>query len=94
MVQVFSTHLNRSLATLPLNSETVRGNRSREIDLAGIDPPKNLDANTNAAIRNAVSQAFLSGFRLILFSCAGLSIASAAVAWNSFPRSETEADAR
>jgi EmrB/QacA subfamily drug resistance transporter len=89
MVKVFSTHFNRSLATLPLNSETVREIRSKEIDLAGMDLPKNLDANASAALRNAVSQAFLSGFRLILFSCAGLSIASAAVARISFPNVET-----
>jgi len=89
MVKVFSTHLNRSLATLPLNSETVREIRSKEIDLAGMDLPKNLDANASAALRDAVSQAFLSGFRLILFSCAGLSIASAAIARISFPNVET-----
>jgi EmrB/QacA subfamily drug resistance transporter len=89
MVQVFSTHLNRSLATLPLNSETVREIRSKEIELAGMDLPKNLDANASAALRDAISQAFLFGFRLILFSCAGLSIASAAVACSSFPKVET-----
>ncbi len=89
MVKVFSTHLNRSLATLPLTSETVREIRSKEIELAGMDLPKNLDANASAALRDAVSEAFLSGFRLILFSCAGLSIASAAVAWSSFPNVET-----
>jgi predicted MFS family arabinose efflux permease len=89
MVKVFSTHLNRSLATLPLNSETIREIRSKEIDLAGMDLPKNLDANASAALRDAVSQAFLSGFRLILFSCAGLSIASAAIARISFPNVET-----
>jgi hypothetical protein len=89
MVKAFSTHLDRSLATLPLNSETVREIRSKEIELAGMDLPKNLDANGSAALRDAVSQAFLSGFRLILFSCAGLSIASSAVSWNSFPKVET-----
>jgi EmrB/QacA subfamily drug resistance transporter len=85
MVRVFSTHLNQSLARLPLNSETVREIRSKEIELAGMDLPKNLDANASAALRDAVSQAFLSGFRLILFSCAGLSIAGAAVAWSHWP---------
>jgi predicted MFS family arabinose efflux permease len=89
MVKVFSTHLNQSLATLPLNSQTVREIRSKEIDLAGMDLPKSLDANASAALRHLVSKAFLSGFRLILFSCAGLSIASAAVACRSFPKVET-----
>jgi predicted phage tail protein len=48
--------------------------------------PKNLDANARAAVQSAISEAFLSGFRLVLFSCAGLSIASAAVAQILIPQ--------
>jgi predicted MFS family arabinose efflux permease len=80
MVKSFSTSLDRSLASLPLSSEPVREIQSKEIDLAGMDLPKNLDAHARAAAQTAISEAFLSGFRLVLFSCAGLSIASAAVA--------------
>ena len=80
MVKSFSTRLDRSLASLPLSSEAIREIQSKEIDLAGMDLPKNLDAHARAAAQTAISEAFLSGFRLVLFSCAGLSIASAAVA--------------
>jgi hypothetical protein len=43
--------------------------------------PKNLDANTSVAIKNDVSEAFLAGFRVVLFSCAGLATGSAGIAW-------------
>jgi hypothetical protein len=43
--------------------------------------PKTLDANMRVAIKNAVSEAFLAGFRVVLFSCAGLAVGSAGVAW-------------
>jgi hypothetical protein len=85
MVKSFSTSLDRSLASLPLSSEPVREIKSKEIDLAGMDLPKNLDAHARAAAQTAISEAFLSGFRLVLFSCAGLSIASAAVAQTLIP---------
>jgi EmrB/QacA subfamily drug resistance transporter len=86
MVKSFSTSLNRSLASLPLSSEAIREIQSKEIELAGMNLPKNLDANARAAVQSAISEAFLSGFRLVLFSCAGLSIASAAVAQILIPQ--------
>jgi hypothetical protein len=55
--------------------------RSREIELAGMELSKNLDANTSAAVKNAVSEAFLAGFRVVLFSCAGLATGCAGIAW-------------
>jgi EmrB/QacA subfamily drug resistance transporter len=86
MVKSFSTRLDRSLASLPLDSEAISEIRSKEIELGGMDLPKNLDANARAAVHTAISDAFLSGFRLVLFSCAGLSIASAVVAWRLIPK--------
>ena len=44
-----------------------------------------LDSNTTAAVRMAIYQAFIFGFRLIMLFCAGLSVASAAVAWLMIP---------
>jgi hypothetical protein len=61
--------------------EVVQQIRSEEIELAGMELPKNLDANTSVAIKNDVSAAFLAGFRVVLFSCAGLAMGSAGIAW-------------
>jgi hypothetical protein len=64
------------------------GHRSRaasmgcvQADYAGKPVIAGLDASAIAVIRRAISEAFRSGFRLVLLSCAGLSVASALVAW-------------
>ena len=81
MLHVFSAHLDRSLASLSLPNQVVREIKSNESQLASINLPNNLDARSRAAVQNAVSEAFLAGFRLVLFSCAGLSVASSVFAW-------------
>ncbi len=86
MVKGFASQLDRSLARLPIPAETVQEIRTKEIELAGMELPRNLDGSASKAVRNAVSEAFLSGFRLVLFSCAGLSIGSAVVAWRFISR--------
>jgi len=81
MVKVFSTQLDRNLQRRSVAPEVAQQIRSKEIELAGMELPKNLDANTSVAIRNDVSEAFLAGFRVVLFSCTGLAMGSAGVAW-------------
>lgn len=81
MVNVFSTQLDRSLQRFRVAPEVAQQIRSKEIELAGMELPKNLDANMSVAVRNGVSEAFLAGFRVVLFSCAGLAVGSAGVAW-------------
>jgi hypothetical protein len=54
--------------------------RSNEIKLAGLDLPSGLDADTTALIRVSISRAFVYGFRVAMLICAGLSLASVAVA--------------
>jgi EmrB/QacA subfamily drug resistance transporter len=80
MVKTFAAHLEQSLPRLSVPPEAIQEIRSKEIELAGMELPKNLDANARAAIKNAISDAFLAGFRGVLFSCAGLAIGSAGVA--------------
>src|SRR6266852_4653830 len=90
MVKAFSSGLDHSLANLPLEQKVVQDIESKKIELAGLEPPQGLDADTIALFRRAISDAFLSGLRLVLFSCAGLSIASSAVAWRLITRSAEE----
>src|SRR5712692_597615 len=80
VVKAFSSHLNYSLAHLTLPPGILRAVRSNEIQLAGLQLPAGLDANTATVIRASVSQAFVFAFRLVMLICAGLSMASAAVA--------------
>jgi EmrB/QacA subfamily drug resistance transporter len=85
MVKVFSSSLNRSLAGRLLPPGIFQHIQSNEIKLAGLDLPSGLDADTTAVIRASISRAFVIGFRTIMLICAGLSLASAAVAWLMIP---------
>jgi EmrB/QacA subfamily drug resistance transporter len=80
MVKLFSSSLNRSLTGRRLPPGILQYVRSNEIKLAGLDVPSGLDADTTALIRASISHAFVFGFRTIMLICAGLSVASAAVA--------------
>ncbi len=80
MVKLFSSSLNHSLASALLPPGILQYVRSNEIKLAGLDLPSSLDANTSALIRASISHAFVLGFRTVMLVCAGLSLASAAIA--------------
>jgi EmrB/QacA subfamily drug resistance transporter len=80
MVKLFTSSLNRSLAGELLPPGILQYLQSNEIKLAGLDLPSGLDADTTALIRVSISQAFVFGFRIVMSICAGLSLASAAVA--------------
>src|ERR1035438_3034464 len=80
MVKLFSSSLNRSLAGGLLPPGILQYVQSNEIKLAGLDLPSGVDADTTALIRVSISHAFVFGFRTVMLICAGLSLASAAVA--------------
>jgi hypothetical protein len=86
MVRVFGTNLDRDLATLPLPAEAVGELRSKEIELAGMELPRDLETDARTELRTAISEAFLSGFRVVLLCCSGLSIGSAFTAWRLVPK--------
>ena len=80
MVKLFSSSLNRSLTGELLPAGVLQYVQSNESKLAGLDLPSGLDADTTALIRMSISHAFVFGFRAVMLICAGLSLASAAVA--------------
>jgi predicted MFS family arabinose efflux permease len=80
MVKLFSSGLNRTLTEGVITPEILQYVRSNEIKLAGLDLPSGLDSHTTMLIKVSISQAFVFGFRTVMFICAGLSLASAAVA--------------
>jgi hypothetical protein len=80
MVKLFGSSLNRSLTGQSLPPEILQYVRSNEIKLAGLDLPSGLDQGTAALIRGSISHSFVLGFRAVMAICAGLSVASAAVA--------------
>ena len=81
MVKAFDSRLKHELGNLRPPSDVLREIQSRVAKLAGLELPPNLDARTASAIRSAINQAFMFGFRLIMLICSGLAAASSAVAW-------------
>ena len=81
----FSSGLNHSLAARSIPNDVLHYIHSNETKLAVLDLPPDLEANTTALVRKSVSNAFLFGFRTIMLICAGLSLASALVAWLMIP---------
>ncbi len=80
MVKLFSSSLDRSLTGDLITPGILQYVRSNEIKLAGLDLPSGLDSETATLIRASISHAFVFGFRTVMVICAGLSLASAAVA--------------
>jgi EmrB/QacA subfamily drug resistance transporter len=86
MVYGFRARLDRSLASLSLAPELLRQIEAQETRLAGLQVPVNMNVSLRAAIQDAVRQAFVFGFRIVMALCAGLAMASAAVAWVVIPK--------
>jgi len=81
IVKVFGSELNHSLAHLSLSPAILGELHADEIKLAGLQVPPGLNSSTGIAIRESVKESFVVGFRTVMFACAGLAVASAAVAW-------------
>jgi EmrB/QacA subfamily drug resistance transporter len=81
MVKAFGHQLDQALANISLPPDIVQNIRSKQIELAGMGLPKGIAPNTREALRQAIANAFLTGFRLVMFLCAALSAVSAMVAW-------------
>jgi len=79
MVTAFSHHLHRSLPRLHLSPALLNYIDANKIRLAGLEL-SNLDPATASVVHAAIDQAFVSGFRLVMLICAGLAVASSAVA--------------
>jgi MFS family permease len=81
VVNAFGARLESKLANFALPPGTLHDIQADEIKLAGLQLPASLNPSTGAAIRESVRDAFVFGFRIIMLICAGLSVASGAVAW-------------
>jgi EmrB/QacA subfamily drug resistance transporter len=85
MVSAFSYRLNNKLANLSIQPSILHDITADETRLAGLPLPVSLDEPTRESIRDSIAEAFVFGFRLVMLICAGLSVASAGVAWLMIP---------
>ncbi len=85
MVSEFSSHLNRSLATVAMPDDARSELRSNEIKLAALKPPSGIEPAAATSIESSIIAAFVFAFRLMMGVCAALAVASAAMAWRMIP---------
>jgi predicted MFS family arabinose efflux permease len=87
MVKAFGFWLNHSLAHFSLPPEVLEEIRAEATKLAGLQLPTGLDPSTKASVTQSIGEAFVFGYRIVMLICAGLALASAAVAWRMIPKS-------
>jgi MFS family permease len=82
MTSMFNRSLHSQLeqaGCLPLQViEAVERQRDK---LGAIELPESIEAGDKASARQAIAEAFVTGFRAIMLICAALALASAASAW-------------
>jgi EmrB/QacA subfamily drug resistance transporter len=81
LATVFAVALDARLALLPLPPAAREALAAERRKLAGAELPAGLDAAAQAAARQAIDEAYVAGFRVIMLSAAGLALASALSAW-------------
>jgi EmrB/QacA subfamily drug resistance transporter len=91
MVKAFGSRLNYNLAHLLLPPGVLVELQANEIKLADLQVPAGLGPSMKAAISGSLGEAFVFGFRVVMLICAGLSLASSAVAWLMIPRDRDRA---
>jgi EmrB/QacA subfamily drug resistance transporter len=80
MVKVFGSRLGHDLAQLSLPPAVLQQLQAEETKLADLQGPASLDPYMQAVIADFIKQAFVSGFRVVMWICSGLSLTSAMVA--------------
>ncbi|HJQ84431.1 MAG TPA: DHA2 family efflux MFS transporter permease subunit [Candidatus Binatia bacterium] len=80
VVHVFDRRLDARLTVLAVSPEVSAALAAERPKLAGAEAPSNASPAERAAVRAAVSDAFVAGFRTLALAAAGLALASALVA--------------
>jgi hypothetical protein len=77
----FSSAVNRRIEPLDLQPLAVEQIGAETVKLANASAPDSLNASQQAAVNNIFDLAFVDAFKVLMFFCAGLSVASAVVSW-------------
>jgi EmrB/QacA subfamily drug resistance transporter len=77
MLGLFSRGLDARLAPLGLPPEAIRGLEEGRNQLAALEVPKGLAGPQQEAVREAIAESFLRGFRGVMLSAGGLAVLAA-----------------
>jgi EmrB/QacA subfamily drug resistance transporter len=90
MTGVFSRNLDTSLQPLDLPAETRAEIEAQTSRLATISIPEQLKAETKQAVKRAIEESFVRGFRVVILIAAALALMSALFAWLLIERFSNE----
>jgi EmrB/QacA subfamily drug resistance transporter len=94
MVAAFRGQLNRQLASVTMPPDVRAGLQSNAGKLAALKPPSDVGQQTAAGIESSIVSSFVFSFRLVMWICAALALASAAVALRMIPAPSVVKDFR
>lgn len=89
MVAAFSNQLTRHLAAVPIAPDVRAELQANQNKLAALQPPGGLAPASASATESAILASFVSSFRLVMWVCALLALASSATAWRMIPGRST-----
>ncbi|MEJ7687463.1 MAG: MFS transporter, partial [Variovorax sp.] len=90
MAWAFDAALAENLRDAGASAQTQAFFQGQRSKLAGAEMPAGVDAATAAALRNAVAESFVAGFRWVMLIGAGLALLSALSAWIVIERRRQE----
>jgi EmrB/QacA subfamily drug resistance transporter len=81
IVHSFNRELDRRLARMDTTPEVRRLTDEQRVRLTGAELPSSVDERTRLALKQAINESFVFGFRLVMMTAAGLALASSIVAF-------------
>jgi EmrB/QacA subfamily drug resistance transporter len=85
MVASFSSHLHDRLSDIAMPTDVRMELQSHASRLAALTAPSGVGPATASAIESAVDASFVFSFRVLMWICATLALASAAIGWLTIP---------
>ena len=77
VLHAFNRELDQRLARLDIPPEVRRSIDNQRVRLAGAEVPPGMDDPTRVALRQAINESFVVGFRVVMMTAAGLALVSA-----------------
>jgi hypothetical protein len=81
MAHVFNNRFDQRLSAIRVSIEVERALDAQRLKLAGAVVPDDLDPGVRTALRQAIDESFVSGFRKVMTVAMVLALLSALVAW-------------
>ncbi|MBV9229391.1 MAG: MFS transporter [Chloroflexi bacterium] len=77
MVGIFSSSLDSRLEALQTTPQVRQQIDAQRVKLGGIQVPSDVSHNVSLSLQKAIDEAFVDGFRVVMFTASGLALASA-----------------